>query len=444
MAQAADIDLLVGFGPDPRIDAPWPVAASSFRPLGGQYRLSAQGMDAEIELIEMETARRSIVYIHGGESLSLFVASGVYRFRVRLMSPPGRYAEARIGLWRMSVFDRLVFYARRLAGLAKRPPGEWLGVVARGLHPSAQGVTGARMTAVGEAPQAQAAEKLPARLAQSLKPHRKGRVSVIIPTKARPELISACVTSLDMSPIEKDIVIIDNGATDPLMRACLQALDGRPDVRVLRHDIPFNFSRLCNLGAAAALHDWLLFLNDDIEALDADWLGHMLAWTEQPRTGVVGARLLYPSRDLQHAGIASNLVPGPGHPWRQMPEARWQSHPLVNRPGEVDAVTAACLLIGRDLFNALGGFDETRFAVTLNDVDLCLKARAAGRRIIYAPDATLLHKEGQSRQGDDHPEQCARREAELQAFYALYPEAAEQSLFYPPNLRRDGDSGLPA
>ncbi len=245
------------------------------------------------------------------------------------------------------------------------------------------------------------------------------------------------MASLGLSPVVKDIIIVDNGATDPAVLAGLERLAARSDVRVIRHDAPFNFAELCNLGARQARYDTLLFLNDDVEALDGDWLGAMLAFTARPDVGVVGARLLYPSRDLQHAGVATNLIPGPGHPWRGMGEAEWREHPLIAAAGEVDAVTGACLMIGRALFDALGGFDQQAFAVTLNDVDLCLKARARGLKVVYAPQATLLHKEGQSRRRDDDLAEQVRRERELAVFYDRYPEAARRSVFYPVWLRRD-------
>ena len=266
-------------------------------------------------------------------------------------------------------------------------------------------------------------------------------VSIIIPTKVHADLLRACIDSLALSPVTQEIVIVDNGATRPEMITLLRDLSLRPGVRVLHHDAPFNFSELCNLGARVARYPTLLFLNDDIEALDGDWLTAMLAYAARQDVGVVGARLLYPSRDLQHAGIATHLVPGPGHPWRGMPESQWRGHAVIDAPGEVDAVTAACLLIRRDLFQQVGGFDEETFAVTLNDVDLCLKVRARGLKVMYVPQATLLHKEGQSRDADDSASQAGRREREVAAFYRRHDIHAHQSLFCSVNIRRDSDSG---
>ena len=281
----------------------------------------------------------------------------------------------------------------------------------------------------------------PTRPSQAFPLDKDDAVSIVIPTKVHADLLQACIQSLALSPVSKEIIIVDNGATRPDMIACLRDLSMRPGIRVLRHDAPFNFSELCNIGAQAARYPTLLFLNDDVEAVDAYWLTAMLAYAGRGDVGVVGARLLYPSGDLQHAGIATHLVPGPGHPWRGLPQNQWRGHPVIDRPGEVDAVTGACLMIRRDLFQQVGGFDEEAFAITLNDVDLCLKVRARGLKIMYVPQATLLHKEGQSRAADDSPTQAARRGRELKAFYQRYDVYAHESVFCSVNVRRDTDSG---
>jgi len=400
--------------------------------LGGQYEFTAQGVAAEIQLTEAASGRRSVIYLSAGERLFLFVPPGQYRFRLRLFSVT---ANARIRARKLSLLSRLGFLAAKLASVLRRPK-DWP-ALARTMMRRRTGIIGARLKA---ATPAMEMPPRPVPVADAEPATGDVPVSIIIPTKYRPELISACVASLDLDPRPKDIIIIDNGSMDADMRLCLADLAQRPDTRVLRHDIPFNFSRLCNLGAAAARHDWLLFLNDDVEALDGSWLGAMLGYAAQPGMGVVGARLLYPSRDLQHGGIASHLVPGPGHPWRGLPQAQWRDHPVLSVAGETDAVTAACLMIGKALFDQVSGFDETHFAITLNDVDLCLKVRAAGLKIVYVPQATLLHKEGQSRRADDSPQEAARREAELKVYVQAWPEQADASQTYP-YLRRDTDRG---
>ncbi|BEV11614.1 hypothetical protein ATDW_21100 [Asticcacaulis sp. DW145] len=266
-------------------------------------------------------------------------------------------------------------------------------------------------------------------------------MSIIIPTKIRHDLLSECLRSLkQIDGVKYEIIIVDNGATDAEMLTLLKEQAREFKTRVIRHEIPFNFSTLCNLGATEAQYPLLLFLNDDIEALDGNWLKSMCSFVLREDVGVVGARLLYPSGDLQHGGIATHFLPGPGHPWRHLKEEAWREHPLLCTAGDVDAVTGACLLIRKTLFDHVGGFDETRFAITMNDVDLCLKTRRLGLRVIFDPGATLLHKEGQSRPDDEREDQQARHAAELRAFLELYPDFARQSVFYPVDLRRDTEA----
>lgn len=267
-------------------------------------------------------------------------------------------------------------------------------------------------------------------------------VTIVIPTRDRADLLASCLQSLTLiedPPLQ--IVVVDNGSTTAAMREMRAEWSSRRDVTWIYHDIPFNFSRLCNLGAACAIHPVLAFLNDDVEARDGVWLKAMVSYLRRSDVGAVGPRLFYPDGTLQHAGIATHLVPGPGHPWRG--QALVPHHPVVDYPGTVDAVTAACLVMRRDDFAAVGGFDEQAFPITMNDVVLCSELRRRGLKIIYAPEAGLLHKEGQSRRPDDDPAEIERRRTEVQAFLRRFPDFAETSVFYPSGLRRDTDQALP-
>lgn len=412
--------------------------------LGGLCRWEAQGVDLEVEMISWPYKVRSVLYIGAGQSLHVFTPPGTYSFRYRFFSAPGVY-RASLTVTREGRLQRLGLYGVKAWHLLRRGPRALLAAAAA-MRSSRDSVVATRVGATRTGPPAAgAAAALPPR-APIIEPRADilPSVTIVIPTRDRIDLLEPCIASLGrLEDVRFDIIVVDNGTAEPRTLAYLEDLAGRPDVTVLRRDIPFNFSRLCNAAAAEARGEALLFLNDDIEALDGAWLGHMLAWLSDPAIGAVGARLLYPSRDLQHAGIASNLVPGPGHPWRRAAPEVWNAHPLLNSPGEVDAVTGACLLVRRADFRSVGGFDEEAFAITLNDVDLCLKLRRRGLKSLYAPAATLIHKEGQSR-GDDHsPDEGARRGRELAAFFDLYPDFARQSCFYPETLRRDGDQALP-
>ncbi|EGF93566.1 glycosyl transferase family 2 family protein [Asticcacaulis biprosthecium C19] len=400
--------------------------------LGGVYRLRAKGGVAEVEITDTATGERNVVYVQDGRDIYITMPVGHYRVWLRTRATS-------VSLMRLGFAERIGAYATKAVGLMRS--GRLIAAVAARMRRPASGISG---MAIGEATHV---ADLPSRPALALaKPDpalSSAGVSIVIPTKIRAEMLRACVDSLALNrTVEVEIIIVDNGAEGNAMVALLAELSRRPDVKLIRDDGGFNFSRLCNEGAAQARYPLLLFLNDDIEALDGDWLAAMRDYVARPDVGAVGARLLYTDRTLQHAGVASNLVPGPGHPWRGVAPDVWQSHPFLAQPGDVDAVTGACLMMRRDVFDAVGGFDAEAFSVTLNDVDLCLRVREQGLKIVYAPDATLLHKEGQSRRRDDDPAERARRQAELRAYVARHPEAARRSVFYPLTLRRDTDQAL--
>jgi GT2 family glycosyltransferase len=227
---------------------------------------------------------------------------------------------------------------------------------------------------------------------EAVKP--RGRVSIISPFRDQGELLRDCLRSLRRGIYRSyEVVLVDNGSTEPSLLRLLERLESRPRFRVVRCPGPFNFSRLCNRGAAEAGGDWLLFLNNDTCALSPDWLEQMLFVASQSNVGIVGATLFYPDGTLQHAGMfqrGDGVWDHFGRGQREEAKEEWQ------RVRTVPAVSAACLLIGRELFDELGGFDEAR-PVTHNDVDLCRRARARGRLVAITPHARLLHYESLSR-----------------------------------------------
>jgi GT2 family glycosyltransferase len=224
-----------------------------------------------------------------------------------------------------------------------------------------------------------------------------GCVSVIIPFKDRVDLLHNCLTSLRRTTYRRrETVLVDNGSVEPRTERYLRRIARRRRTRIVLSPGVFNFSRLCNEGARAARGDWLLFLNNDTEVIAADWLDHLLHAAGRPGMGIVGATLLYPSGALQHAG----MFPLPDGRW----DHAWRGFP-ADHPGEagellqvrsVPAVTGACLLIGRRLFEDLGGFDEG-LPVTHNDTDLCRRVRERGLLVVVTPHARLFHLESASR-----------------------------------------------
>ena len=240
-------------------------------------------------------------------------------------------------------------------------------------------------------------------------------VTAIIPTRDRVDLLRACLGGLTRAdyPGEIEIIVVDNGSTEPASLAYLAAIETAGTARVIREFGPFNFSRLNNRATVAATGDFLCLLNNDVEALEPDWLTAMMRHAVQPDVGAVGAQLLYPDGFIQHAGVAIGVGNAAGHIQRGVdPEsnehAGWHA---VTR--EITAVTAACLLVAKAHYEAVGGLDEDGFAVAFNDVDFCMKLDALGLANIYCAEARLIHAESRSRPSDHRPDQIARFEREL-------------------------------
>lgn len=244
------------------------------------------------------------------------------------------------------------------------------------------------------------------------------RVAVIIPTKDHGELVRQCIDSLHATIrlVDYDIILIDHESTDPTSLAYFDTL--APQVTVLRYAGPFNFSTINNWAVRQLRQDYshYLFCNNDIEAIEPGWLERMLPLAQQPDVGMVGAQLLYPDRTtIQHAGVcvgAFGVAEHYGKFLRLPPDRVDIAHQgRLIATHEVAAVTAACLLMRRDAFEAIGGYDET-LAVGFGDVDLCLRTLEQGWRILYCPHATLLHHEsltrGKAEGYDPHPEDSAK------------------------------------
>ena len=275
-----------------------------------------------------------------------------------------------------------------------------------------------------------------ARPARYALPSPEPLVTVIVLTKDRPGLLNACVRGVlertDYGVVE--LLIVDNGSTDPEARALLASLERRQGVRILRRPGAFNFATLNNAAAREARGDILLLLNNDVEVLQPGWLGEMVSHAVRADVGAVGARLLYPNGTVQHAGILLGPDGAAIHVGRgAAPDDPGYLGQLA-RTRDLSAVTGACLAIRASVWQAVGGMDE-RLAVTWNDVDLCLRVRSAGLRVIWTPYATLLHREAATRglEADD-PARAARFRAEQALMRESWGDALENDPFLNPNL----------
>ena len=224
-------------------------------------------------------------------------------------------------------------------------------------------------------------------------------VSILIPFRDEPRLLRTCVDSIATTTgghANVELVLIDNGSSDPETLTLVEQLAERPDVRVLTDARPFNWAALNNAAALEASGEILLFLNNDIEAHRDGWLSALCAQALRPDVGAAGARLLYPDRRLQHCGLVVGLTGAAGHVLGGLVEDEPGYLHMAAAARECSAVTGACFATRRDVFDLLRGFDED-LGVDLNDVDYCLRAARSGLRSMYEPAAELIHHESPSR-----------------------------------------------
>lgn len=227
------------------------------------------------------------------------------------------------------------------------------------------------------------------------------KISIIIPSIGANKLLKACLNSIlnGTSYTNFEIIIVNNGKLHPSEFPYYQQISQDERIRVLHYDAPFNYSAVNNYGASYANGDILLFLNNDTEVIAPDWLEELVLWAEREDIGVVGAKLLHPDGTIQHAGVIIGLTGFAGHIFGGLPENQWGLFGLAEWYRNYMAVTGACMMIRRDLFDKIGGFDES-LILCGNDVEICIRVRDSGLRVVYNPFARLKHLEGASRGGE--------------------------------------------
>jgi len=241
------------------------------------------------------------------------------------------------------------------------------------------------------------------------------RVSIIIPTKDHVNILKKCVQSiLDKTEYQNyEIVIVNNQSIDDKTFGYYASLEHNPKIKILHYDKPFNFSAINNYAVTQVESPYILFLNNDTEVIAEEWLSAMLEHAQRDGVGAVGAKLLYPDNLIQHAGVVLGIRGAPGrygsagHSHKYLPKNSKEYFLRSQIIGNYSAVTAACLMMRKDLFKEIGGFNED-FAIAFNDVDLCLKIRRMGYLIIYTPYSLLYHHESMSRGYENTPEKQSR------------------------------------
>ena len=224
--------------------------------------------------------------------------------------------------------------------------------------------------------------------------YNKSLISIIIPTKGNVKLLKTCIESIETISSYKnyEIIIIDNSDKKKETKKYLNGLKHK----VISYDKPFNFSRINNFGVTNARGEHVIFLNDDTSVISPDWMERMLEHSTKPNIGAVGALLFYPNDTIQHAGVLVGVGGITSHAFECLPRNDQGYKGLVQTVRECSAVTGACMMIKKSLFEQVGRFDEN-LAYSFNDVDICLRLREKGYSIIYTPHAQLYHNGTASR-----------------------------------------------
>lgn len=271
-------------------------------------------------------------------------------------------------------------------------------------------------------------------------------ISVIIPNKDHTDDLELCLFSMTRKSTYRnyEILIVENNSEKEETFEYYRKLPDRyPKARVLTWEKEFNYSAINNFTAKEAKGEYLLFLNNDVEILTPDWMEEMLQNCQQENVAAVGAKLYYPDDTIQHAGVVLGLGGIAGHIMCRASKEDPGYFGRMISVQEISAVTAACMMVKKSDFDAVGGLDET-FQVAFNDIDLCMKFRAAGKKIIFTPYAELYHYESKSRGLEDTPEKQFRFDKEVKRFQEKWAQQLEMGdPYYSPNLSvTEGDCSL--
>lgn len=264
-------------------------------------------------------------------------------------------------------------------------------------------------------------------------------ISVIIPSKDNAVVLKKCLDTLKKTAadISYEVLLVDNGSGEAVKKKIEEMTADAPDILYIYEPMEFNFSKMCNLGAERAEGSLLLFLNDDIEATHTGWLSDMAKLAERPHVGAVGCKLLYPDTDkIQHAGI-TNLPMGPVHKLQFLRDNKCYYDNQNRGIRNVSAVTAACLMVRREVFEEAGGFCES-MQVAFNDVDFCFTLLEKGYYNAVCNHIHLLHHESMSRGADESEEKLKRLHRERTMLYDRHPGLNGKDPFYHDWLNRTG------
>ncbi len=268
-------------------------------------------------------------------------------------------------------------------------------------------------------------------------PQPEPLVSLLIPTRDKLELLEPCIRGiLDKTTYRNhEIIVLDNESVEPATLEFferIQAEDSR--VRVLAYRWPFNFSAINNYGVQQARGELIGLINNDIEVISPEWLTEMVSHALRPEIGCVGAKLYYEDETIQHAGVIVGLGGVAGHSHKYFPRQSSGYFHRLKIVQNLSAVTAACLVVRKSVYEQVGGLEEDGLRIAFNDVDFCLKVREAGYRNLWTPYAELFHYESKSRGEEDTPEKVERFHKEIKFVKTKWGELLQRDPCYSPNL----------
>jgi O-antigen biosynthesis protein len=264
------------------------------------------------------------------------------------------------------------------------------------------------------------------------------RVSIIIPTRNLGQVLDRCLQSIFTKTTypNYEVILVDNGSDEPETLEIIAKWQQDSRFKSYLLDIPFNYSSLNNYAVRQAQGDYLLFLNNDTEVISEDWIEALVEQVQRPTIGAVGGLLLYPDQTIQHAGVVLGLGGVAGHSHKHFSE----HHPGYCRQivsvNNYSAITAACLICRREVFEQVQGFDES-LAVAFNDVDFCLKIKQLGYHNVYLPHVKLYHHESKSRGLENTPQKRRRFEQEQETVQQKWHILTQTDSCYSPHLTID-------
>jgi len=271
-------------------------------------------------------------------------------------------------------------------------------------------------------------------------------VSIIVPFKDQVDLLKDCVSSVlnNTTYHNFELLLISNNSEKAETHEYLKYLIKKDNrVRVLEHNVPFNFSEINNWAVEQANGDFILLLNNDMKVINSDWLEAMLEHAQQDNVGAVGAKLLYPDNTVQHAGVIIGIQGVAGHSHKYFHDKSVGYFYRVAVAQNISAVTGACLLTKKEIWKEVGGLDEENLKIAFNDIDLCLKIRKAGYEIIYTPYSRLYHYESKSRGAEDTPEKQERFIKECRTMLERWGTNQIPDPFYNVNLTLSSENFKP-